>query len=96
MAQAELTVTVQGTPNPNAAKFTLNRSLPDQGGRSYFGVGETGDDALAARLFDVEGVRALFMVDNFITVTKVDEVRWDDLVEPIEAAIREVLEETGA
>jgi hypothetical protein len=32
------------------------------------------------------------MVDNFITVTKVDDARWDDLVEPIEAAIREVLE----
>jgi hypothetical protein len=96
MAQAELTVTVQGTPNPNAAKFTLNRSLPDQGSRSYFGVGEAGDDALAARLFDVEGVRALFMVDNFITVTKVDEALWDDLVEPIEAAIREVLREASA
>jgi hypothetical protein len=92
MAQAELTVTVQGTPNPNAAKFTLNRPLPDQGSRSYFGVAEAGDDALGRRLFEVEGVRALFMVDNFITVTKVDDARWDDLVEPIEAAIREVLE----
>lgn len=95
MAQAELTVTVQGTPNPNAAKFTLNRPLPDQGSRSYFGVGEAGDDVLAVRLFEVEGVRALFMVDNFITVTKEDDASWDDLVDPIRAAIREVLEAAG-
>lgn len=92
---AELTVTVQGTPNPNAAKFTLDRPLPDSESRSFFAADEAGEDRLAARLFDVDGVRALFMVDNFITVTKLDEARWDDLVEPIRTAIREVLEGAG-
>ncbi len=88
---AELTVTVQGTPNPNAAKFTLNRPLPSEESRSYFDAGDAEGDALAVRLFDVEGVRALFMVDNFITVTKLDEASWDDLVPPIRSAIQEIL-----
>jgi hypothetical protein len=93
---AELTVTVQGTPNPNAAKFSLDRPLPDQAGRSFFDAADAQGDQLATRLFDVEGVRALFMVDNFITVTKAEHARWDDLVPPIRAAIREVLGSAGS
>jgi len=46
---------------------------------------------LAERLFEVEGVRALLLVDNFITVTKTDEEEWPDLVERIESVIREEL-----
>jgi len=46
---------------------------------------------LATRLFGVDGVRALLIVDNFITVTKSDEVAWDDIVEDITWIIGEEL-----
>jgi hypothetical protein len=88
---AELQITLQSTPNPNAAKFTLNRELPDGSGRSYFDAEAARGDQLAERLFEVEGVRALLLVDNFITVTKTDEKEWPDLVERIESVIREEL-----
>ena len=85
---SELEIQVEGTPNPHAAKFTLSRSLPVEGSRSYFEAEETEDDPLAAELFEIEGVRALLIVDDFITVTKAEGVEWDDLVEPVTAAIR--------
>lgn len=90
---SQIEVRVEGTPNPNAAKFTLSRALPSQESRSYFDSESAAGDPLAERLFGVEGVEALLMVDNFITVTKAGAARWDDLVPPIRAAIREALSE---
>lgn len=86
-------IEVQGTPNPNAAKFVLDRSLLGDEGRTYFDASAAEGHVLAERLFAVEGVRALFMVDNFITVTKTDDAAWDDLVEPIRTAMEEELGE---
>ncbi len=86
-------ITVQGTPNPNAAKFVVSGASLGAKSRSYFGVDEVGDDRLAAGLFGVGGVRALLIVDNFITVTKADEVAWDDIVEDITCVIGEALGE---
>lgn len=88
-----LAVQVQGTPNPNAAKFVLDQSLLGDEGRTFFDAKAAAGHPLAARLFEVEGVRALFMVDNFITVTKADGAAWDDLVEPIRMAIQQELQE---
>ncbi len=85
-------IQVEGTPNPNAAKFVLERPVLGNAGRTYFDAGSAGGDALARRLFEVEGVRALFMVDNFITVTKAESAAWDEIVEEILCAIREELD----
>ena len=70
---------------------TLDRELPDGGGRSYFDAEAARGDRLAERLFEVDGVRALLLVDNFITVTKADDEEWSELVERIERVIREEL-----
>lgn len=88
-------IQVQGTPNPNAAKFVLGESLLGEEGRTYFDADAAEGHPLAERLFGVEGVRALFMVDNFITVTKTEGATWDDLVEPIREAIQEELRSDG-
>lgn len=87
----ESSVRVEGTPNPNAAKFVVESGLLGDEGRSYFDAAEAADDPLAARLFQVAGVRALLMVDNFITVTKAETVEWDDIVEELKWIIEDVL-----
>jgi hypothetical protein len=88
----EPTVTVQGTPNPNAAKFTVDRTLVEGGGStSYFDPESARDDVLASRLFEIEGVESLLIAEDFITVTKAASADWDDLVPKIEATIKEVL-----
>lgn len=91
----ELEIQVEGTPNPHAAKFTLSRTLPVEGSRSYFEADEATDDPLATELFGIDGVRALLIVDDFITVTKAEGVEWDDLVGPVTAAIRRRFPEAG-
>lgn len=86
-------ITVEGTPNPNAAKFVVEATLSEEGSRSYFGPEDAEGDRLAERLFEVDGVEALLIVDNFVTVTKEESLEWADLVEDVERALREELRE---
>lgn len=84
-------ITVEGTPNPNAAKFVVRGVTLGSESRSYFEPAEAEGDPLAGRLFEVVGVRALLIVDNFVTVTKAEDEEWDDLVGRITKAIQEAL-----
>lgn len=93
----EPSISVQGTPNPNAAKFTLDRPLVEgNASRSYFDAESAADDPLARRLFELEGVDSLLIVDNFVTVTKAPPISWDELIPRVEVAIREALAETDS
>ena len=94
MTDSGIHITVEGTPNPNAAKFVLARDVPGEGSRSYFDAASATEDPLAARLFAVDGVRALLIVENFITVTKTAALDWPDLIDEIEEAILEALHAT--
>lgn len=84
-------IKVQGTPNPNAAKFVLDRDLGVEGSRSYFDAEAASGDPLAERLFALPGVRALLVVDNFVTVTKGEDVEWEGLVEEVREVLRSEL-----
>ncbi len=85
-------ITVQGTPNPNAAKFTVDRTLVEGGASvSYFDPETAKADPLATRLFQVDGVDSLLIAEDFVTVTKSSAVEWDSLVPKIETILKEVL-----
>lgn len=89
---AEAAVEYQPTPNPNAGKFVTNRPVvPDGGSRSYFDPAEARDDPVARALMGLPGVRSIFMVDDFITVTKAPTTAWDDLIPAVRKAIRDTL-----
>jgi hypothetical protein len=79
---------VGGTPNPNAAKFTVDRTLVEGRGRTYANAQEARSDPLARSLFEIDGVASVFVVDNFVTVTKEAEASWDDLAPRVTQAIQ--------
>ncbi len=89
---SRIQIEIESTPNPLAAKFVLGQGTLGSEGRTYFTADAAAADPLARRLFAVEGVRALFMVDDFITVTRAEDTAWDDIVEEVLCAIREELE----
>lgn len=87
-----LTVEFQQTPNPNAGKFVVSQQVAPVGtSKSYYDPDEAREDPVARALMGLEGVRSVFMVDDFITVTKTPAARWDALVPRVEEAIREHL-----
>ena len=81
------------TPNPNSIKWVLGQALLEPGQSAHFRepVG-TSVSPLAARLFAVEGVEAVFLAANFVTVTKDPAVEWADLAEPLVGAIKDFAE----
>jgi hypothetical protein len=82
----------QETPNPNAGKFTVGRTLVEgRSGLTFASPEEARADPVAARLFAEAGVRSVFMVADFVTVTKDDAASWRDLAPRVQAALREAL-----
>lgn len=89
---AEVTVRFQPTPNPNAGKFIVDRPVVEgEASRSFYTMEEASGDRLAEALMKIEGVEALFMVEDFVTVTKSLEADWQALIPLVEATIRENL-----
>ena len=100
---APLEIAVQETPNPQAVKFTLNRTIAAQG-RTYrlpaapagqvSGAAQAGDAASAdtpwaAALLGIAGVTQLFALNNFISVTKTPEATWDAIVPQVERTLQQ-------
>jgi NFU1 iron-sulfur cluster scaffold homolog, mitochondrial len=85
-------VEFQQTPNPNAGKFVVGQQVTPVGtSRSYYAEDDARDDPVARVLMRLPGIRSIFMVDDFITVTKTPATAWDDLVPKVEEAIRDHL-----
>ncbi len=92
MTKPRTKVRFDPTPNPDAGKFTVGRTLVEgRRGRSYDSAAGAAADPLASRLFALEGVRAVFVVADFVTVTKAPEASWAELAPLVQAALRDAL-----
>lgn len=67
--QSEVLIRIQPTPNPNAWKFVLDRSVLDDGKASYGDPQEAEHNILARSLFQVANVRQVHFFQNVITIT---------------------------
>lgn len=87
---APITVTVQPTPNVNALKFVLNRRVTE--GRSQtFTDAATASVPLARELLGIVGVRQVFFLNDFITLTRAEGTDWGTVVPRAESLIRQYL-----
>ena len=70
----------ESTPNPASMKFVANRILVENSATAqYLSKAETKGSPLAAKLFELPFVKAVFMTANFITITKIDALQWEDI-----------------
>ena len=70
-------IQTEQTPNPATLKFLPGRSVLDSGTADFTTVDEaTGRSPLAERLFSVDGVAAVFLGSDFITITKSADKEW--------------------
>ena len=81
-----LEISVQGTPNPNAAKFTLNRVVATHG--QTYRDAESADVSWAKGLLGIAGVTQVFAINNFISVNKVPEADWTVIGPQVEQVLR--------
>lgn len=83
-------VTFHPTPNPDSLKFTISgfRFIPS-GLRSYRTPDEARGDALGTALLAIPGVADVFVVPDFVTVTKRPATPWDAVVPAVERVLAE-------
>jgi len=87
----DLTVRFQATPNPNAGKFTLNCTVVEgKSSRSFYTAEQAAAHPAAAALFALDGVASVFMVEDFVTVTKDPGAQWDDLIPRVTETLERV------
>jgi Fe-S cluster biogenesis protein NfuA len=80
------------TPNPRTLRFALDRTINERGGKNFPDPFTASGSPLSQRLFRVEGVAAVYVGRDFVTVTKTEALAWTEaLVDAIVAAIREHL-----
>jgi len=76
----------QATPNPNALKCVLDRSLGATP-RSYFSAEEAAGDEVGRALFAIAGVTNVLINGDWATVSKHPDADWG----PIRAAVERVM-----
>ena len=83
----------ESNPNPNSLKFVADFLLMEEGTADYANVQSAGNCELAQDLFRFSFVRRVFITANFITVTKAEDIEWDEIIPMLRALIKAYLEE---
>lgn len=81
-----LEISVQGTPNPNAAKFTLNREVATTG--TTYREAASAQVEWARQILQIPGVVQVFAINNFISVNKTSEADWGVIGPQVEQILR--------
>jgi hypothetical protein len=75
------------TPNPNAVKCLLDRSI-GEGMRSYFNATQAAGDPVAERLFAIDGVTNVLIHGDWLTVGKRPDAPWGPIRKAVEGVLR--------
>ena len=81
-----LELVAQGTPNPNALKFSLNRVVATSG--TTYRDAATASAPWAKQLLGIAGVTAVFAINNFISINKTPEADWNTIGPQAEQVLR--------
>lgn len=80
------------TPNPASLKFVADKVLMPSGNADFPNPESAVDAPLVKKLFEFNFVAGVFLGHNFLTVTKVEDRTWEELIPILKNAIRDFLE----
>lgn len=81
------------TPNPNAMKFVANRLIMQgDDGVEFKSIQEAKNHStLAENLFNFPFVKSVYIIGNFVSITKNDSINWDFITMELREFITEYL-----
>ncbi|MEO5668987.1 MAG: NifU family protein [Bdellovibrionota bacterium] len=92
MSASEYSVELEFTPNPNTLKYTTNVAFLLAGAQNYKDIeAARGKSPLAEKLMSLDGVGAIMVGKNFVTVTLNDQERLTELNDEIIETIKTFL-----
>lgn len=91
-----LDIRVEATPNPNALKFTTNRTLWTGRAQTFSSAEQAVTFPLARDLLAIPGVAGAFFLRDFVTVSRRPDAQWEAIAPAVEAVLRMHLAEDRA
>ena len=82
-------IQTESTPNPATLKFLPGCDVMGQGTANFTNCEMATGSPLAVHLFETEGVDAVYLGSDFITVTKIDTKEWETMKPLVLGAIME-------
>jgi len=88
-----ITVYAEGTPNPDSIKFVLNKELLPPGYSFDFPDQQSAQESpLAAMLFKFSFVKGVYISQNFVTVSKLSDSMWAELIPILRTFLKEYIQ----
>lgn len=78
----------EATPNPNTLKFVLNRPIYPNDFAEFQAKAETAESPLAAALFDLGNVENVYFSNNFVSITKSEDLMWVELLPAVKEFLK--------
>lgn len=92
--QSVVTIYTEATPNPETMKFVANRMILALDSADYPTKESAADKSpLASKLFEFNFVNGVFIMNNFVTVTRKPEVVWEEVTPILREYIKAWLDE---
>ncbi len=83
-----INIQLEWTPNPNTLKYVVDQPLIPSGAVAFRDrQSAAGKSPLAEKLFAIEGVSAVMLGTNFVTISKGEAGDWDTMNEAVTAAL---------
>ncbi len=86
----------EATPNPASIKFVVNRPIFPGDYVEFESIESTKNAPLAKSLFDTDLITAVFISNNFITITKKEDLLWIEVSPIIKEAIKTHIDQKKA
>lgn len=91
--QRYINLYTEANPNPNSLKFVVNHLLvPDGIDYDFPSAEAAAASPLAQQLFALPYVERVFFMSNFVTVTKREDVAWEEVKDELKRLIKSYLE----
>lgn len=80
-------VKIEQTPNPNSMRIVLNTELPNGTSHNYTKADANTASEPIKSLLNLEGIKGIYHVMNFMAVEKSDDVEWEEISPRIQEII---------
>jgi Fe-S cluster biogenesis protein NfuA len=87
-----LEVYAEQTPNPETMKFVFNKMILPGNSVDFPTQEKAHSSPLAKNLFEFNFVNGVFIMNNFVTITRFPSSNWDDIIPILKAFLKSYIE----
>ena len=92
ISKSAITIYAESTPNPSVLKFVCNKALVGQI-CEFASIDDAKISPMATELFQLPFVKSIFMDKNYISITKYDVAKWEEITEQLREFIKSYIED---